>query len=86
MKIYVVNELCEVDCNYNNCHKAFISEEEAINYAEEIFDKAFNDLGREDKCGIYDISDDKHDYQICNDNYNIEVHINEIELVGMLEL
>lgn len=79
MKIYVVNELCELDNNYNNCHGAYTNIKEAKTYAAGLYKSALNNLGGEDICTI-DISEDECDYQICNDDYSIEIHIDEVEV------
>lgn len=81
MKIFVVNELNEIDINYNTCHKAFKNLEDAINYAEEKYKSAIDDFGGEEYCGINSICEDGMDYQICCDDHNVEIHIDEIDLI-----
>lgn len=86
MKIYVVNELCEVDCTYNNCHKAFTDKDEATDFAKKIYENAINDLGGKDKCDYSKDGDDTCDLYVYNNDYTIEINIDEIELIGILEL
>lgn len=51
MIIYVVNELNEIEQdNYNNCHGAFTSKEEAYKLANTLFDQAKEDIHEADSC------------------------------------
>ena len=71
-KIYVVNELCELEQdNYMNCHGAFMDKKEAYLLAHELYEQAIEDIGGEN-CSS--------NMRVWNDNNVITISVDEVDL------
>jgi hypothetical protein len=76
--IYIVNELCDIDETYNNCHGAFTDKEEAHAKAREVFEQAKLDIPPYDDYDNW--SEDEDSYHVWDDDNSITVTIDEVKL------
>lgn len=77
MKLYVVNELNEIDTNYNTCHGVYLSKDKALDKAEEVFKNAIDDLGGKERATINRVSDVV--LQVYTEDDSITVNIDEVK-------
>lgn len=72
-KVYVVNELCELEeDNYMECHGVFVDREAAYQLAWELYEQAKQDLGDDDCCDA--------ELKVCNDDNIITLSVDEVDL------
>lgn len=72
--IYVVNELCELDETYVDCHGAFTNKKDAYAKAKELFEQAKIDLSGNN---CYDCEED---LAVWNSYYSIKIEVSSVNL------
>ena len=81
-KGFVINELSEIDSNYNNCNGIFLDEAKARDKMQEVVDRAISDIGEgciiEDN-GTCDGGDETF-IRVYNDDYSVTVNLDHVEI------